>query len=454
MRNSPRKRSGATACSTPVEIFSLHQLNGISIGELRHLAAEKHGVKNAALLKKPELLTKLREHFETRHGLELKDEREDTGLEVSPISQTIDKLRNRIKDKKSGNGGEDTEPPEENLVGSADRLLELAEHVLTTPTTMHTQQDQIEIGTTETVVEDEVHVVETANPDQPTFDPSDVISEEVIDNSEENLYEEYITTENVEIVESGDIIEEIVEDDDDGMDEVSSSTHHLQTKYNQKICQAYVVAKSVKELRDLGRDMLRIHAENHGIDHASRLRMPELLKEVIEHYNNVHNAGLELSRLEMLKLNMLKLKKVKIEVKEKTPPPDFSQIIPKNVVPLEEQVHHVYEKRPDVCTVDIIVNNLTDMLALGTSILRPEASKHRVANSSRKQKLQVVEELWEHYLKFHLKETEGSEIVEEEYESETGFQSFKHTQQGFIVVREEDIVQGEEIQAIAEEITE
>ena len=97
MRNSPRKRSGATACSTPVEIFSLHQLNGISIGELRHLAAEKHGVKNAALLKKPELLTKLREHFETRHGLELKDEREDTGLEVSPISQTIDKLRNRIK---------------------------------------------------------------------------------------------------------------------------------------------------------------------------------------------------------------------------------------------------------------------------------------------------------------------------------------------------------------------
>ena len=86
---------------------------------------------------------------------------------------------------------------------------------------------------------------------------------------------------------------------------------------------------------------------------------------------------------------MLKLKKIKVDVKEKTPPPDFSKIIPKNVVPLEEQVHHVYEKRPDVCTVDIIVNNLKDMLALGTSILRPEASKHRVANSSRKQKLQV-----------------------------------------------------------------
>merc|ERR1712098_1006038 len=36
------------------------------------------------------------------------------------------------------------------------------------------------------------------------------------------------------------------------------------------ICHAYVIAKTVKEFRDLGRDMLRIHAENHGIEHASK----------------------------------------------------------------------------------------------------------------------------------------------------------------------------------------
>merc|ERR1719318_1734074 len=130
------------------------------------------------------------------------------------------------------------------------------------------------------------------------------------------------------------------------------------------VCHAYVIAKTVKELRDLGRDMLRIH------------------------------AGKEVSKLDMLKLNMLTLKKIKVDIREKTPPPDTSSMVPKNVVPIEEQVHHVYEKRPDICTVDIIVNNLKDMLALGTSILRPEASKHRVCNSSRKQKLQVVEELW------------------------------------------------------------
>jgi hypothetical protein len=226
---------------------------------------------------------------------------------------------------------------------------------------------------------------------QTAFHHQEVVTEEVIENSEDSLYEEYITPNNVEIVET------MNDDDEDmGMGMVSSSTDALSSGklYSNKTigsspCRGYVVASSVKELRDLGRDMLRIHAENHGLEHAGRLRMPDLLKEVIQHYNSEHEAGLELTRLEMLKLNMLRLKKVKVPVREKTPPPDFSQVIPKNVVPLEEQVHHVYEKRPDVCTVDIIVDNLKDMLALGTSILRPEASKHRVANSSRKQKLQV-----------------------------------------------------------------
>lgn len=161
------------------------------------------------------------------------------------------------------------------------------------------------------------------------------------------------------------------------------------TMVPKTVCHAYVIAKTVKEFRDLGRDMLRIHAENHGIEHASKLRMSELVREMIQHYNGVHNAGMEVSKLDQLKLNMLTLKKVKVDLREKTPPPDITKLIPKNVVPIEEQVHHVYEKRPDICTVEIIVNNLKDMLALGTSILRPEASKHRVCNSSRKQKLQV-----------------------------------------------------------------
>jgi len=226
------------------------------------------------------------------------------------------------------------------------------------------------------------------------------------------------------------------------------------------ICHAYVIAKTVKEFRDLGRDMLRIHAENHGIEHASKMRFNELIREMIQHYNGVHDAGMEISKLDMLKLNMLTLKKIKVDLRDKTPPPDITKMIPKNVVPLEEQVHHVYEKRPDICNVDIIVNNLKDMLALGTSVLRPEASKHRVCNSSRKQKLQVVEELWEHYLKFHLKDTEqggvivtdgtvkelvGEEYVEYRYQDGDG--------QECIVVSEGDLVAGEDIHTAAEEVT-
>jgi len=222
-------------------------------------------------------------------------------------------------------------------------------------------------------------------------------------------------------------------------------------------CHAYVIARTVKELRDLGRDMLRIHAENHGVEHAGKLRMSELVREMIQHYNGVHNAGMEVSKLDMLKLNMLQLKKIKVDIREKTPPPDTANMVPKNVVPIEEQVHHVYEKRPDICTVEIIVNNLKDMLALGTSILRPEASKHRVCNSSRKQKLQVVEELWEHYLKFHLKQTSEGGTVEREQGDELDMEYWRSgeetEEQDYIVVHEEDIVAGEDIHTAAEEVT-
>ena len=40
------------------------------------------------------------------------------------------------------------------------------------------------------------------------------------------------------------------------------------------------------------------------------MKMPELLKEVITHYNTVHDANLSVSKLDMLKLNMIQLKKV------------------------------------------------------------------------------------------------------------------------------------------------
>ena len=45
-------------------------------------------------------------------------------------------------------------------------------------------------------------------------------------------------------------------------------------------------------------------------------------------------------------------------------------------------------------------------------------------------------------------------MVEEEYEGEHTYQGYRTAQPGYMVVREEDIVHGEEIQAVAEEIAE
>ena len=33
--------------------------------------------------------------------------------------------------------------------------------------------------------------------------------------------------------------------------------------------------------------------------------------------------------------------KVRVQIREKTPPPDTSKMVPKNVVPIEEQVNHL-----------------------------------------------------------------------------------------------------------------
>ena len=106
MRNSPRKRAGSSSCANPVEFTNFNQLARAHIGALRHLAAEQHAIRNAALLKKPDLIEKLKQHFLHQHGVDLDNNEANQGAHCedgggvpsgSPISQTIDKLRNRIQ---------------------------------------------------------------------------------------------------------------------------------------------------------------------------------------------------------------------------------------------------------------------------------------------------------------------------------------------------------------------
>lgn len=54
-----------------------------------------------------------------------------------------------------------------------------------------------------------------------------------------------------------------------------------------------------------------------------------------------------------------------------------------------------------ICTAGIIAKTRNELAACGTSLLRPEAAAHKVHNASRKMKDQVIEELWDHYVKCH-----------------------------------------------------
>jgi len=428
MRNSPRKirgRGGETgtgpSCQGNINVETHSQLVRQPIGELRYQAGEVHGVRNASLLSRSDLVARLTKHFFYSHGVDLAEEdRFSTPLRETKVEdEDIEEVELEVEEP-------ELEVEEQTvLVEEDDRFLDSSRRGQVVLQGLQDLQRHEE-GDLGEVEETQQYILETAaGPDEETVSDYTIINS----NMRYKIGQE-----------TGD--QEMVV-------QVLPKT----------VCHAYVIARTVKELRDLGRDMLRIHAENHGIEHASKLRMSELVREMIQHYNGVHNAGLEVSKLDMLKLNMLTLKKVKVDIREKTPPPDTTNMVPKNVVPLDEQVHHVYEKRPDICTVDIIVNNLKDMLALGTSILRPEASKHRVCNSSRKQKLQVVEELWEHYLKFHLKQSSDGNMVERRpgelvtHQDLLEYSEEWNDDQDYIVVSEEDIVAGEDIHTAAEEVT-
>ena len=75
------------------------------------------------------------------------------------------------------------------------------------------------------------------------------------------------------------------------------------------------------------------------------------------------------------------------------------------VAPIDVQNDkHNFSNGMNVCTAKILALRRGDLLAFGTSILRPEAALHKVHNSSRKPKQLVIDELWKHYVEFHSKE--------------------------------------------------
>jgi len=117
------------------------------------------------------------------------------------------------------------------------------------------------------------------------------------------------------------------------------------------------------------------------------------------------------SRIALTKQKSRDLKEKRIEEEARSKQPSSSASSSEQLNDLSESneqvknssssTEQVNVKQPSACSMDIIVDNLKDMDDLGTTLLRREASKHRVDNSKGKPKVEVVEELWEHYLKYH-----------------------------------------------------
>ena len=284
MRQSPRRKG---ICHGDVSVTHAGQLSRLPLGELRQLADEEHGIKSASLLSRADLIEKLGSHYQNSHGVEL-----------SLLKQVLSKLRGgdvQTKEVKTEEVVADqTQEPEQMVIQSAEGKRQVV---------IRGQDGSM-------IIQDigDQEQAEVVTPHQ---------GEQYIVTSEEG---QVITGEEV-VTEYQDPIS--TEEEEEAGQEAESDNNEM--SMSKTVCHAYVIAKTVKEFRDLGKDMLRIHAENHGIEHASKLRLGELVREMVQHYNGVHNAGMEVSKLDMLKLNMLTLKKVKIDMREKTPPPDITK---------------------------------------------------------------------------------------------------------------------------------
>merc|ERR1719376_619779 len=95
--------------------------------------------------------------------------------------------------------------------------------------------------------------------------------------------------------------------------------------------------------------------------------------------------------------------------------------------------------KPHFCVSPIVAKNKAGLTALGTSKLRPQASAHKVFNSSRRPKKEVVEELWAHYEDYHADEIakmnsgavggSGSSLTEALMEQASSYHQHHHQQQ-------------------------
>ena len=250
-------------------------------------------------------------------------------------------------------------------------------------------------------------------------------------------------------------------------------------------CNAPLEAKSEAELRKKGTSILRRHASKHGIINSSRKRIDTVVKELSQHYLNVHKfalipeperpakpvkaepnkdplaiktsysgsassghadsngsyGGLEMqsffpqtnlyqsaANLQSLPSGGFAYQNPAIQqhqvslpihpIPQQTYDSSHNRILNANSLNCQKKTPKGNAKavksepntsKAQFCNSPIVAKSKGELSALGTSKLRPEASSHKVFNSSRKCKQEVVAELWEHYQTHHASEIVGNQ---------------------------------------------
>lgn len=98
---------------------------------------------------------------------------------------------------------------------------------------------------------------------------------------------------------------------------------------NKGACAGEVVTSSARALRQKGSSFLRTHASKHGITNASRKLTGEVLRELTEHYTNVHGINMQLDASSEVNVNGHEKKKVKVESAKVMAEKVIKQTLPK-----------------------------------------------------------------------------------------------------------------------------
>merc|ERR1719295_449818 len=174
------------------------------------------------------------------------------------------------------------------------------------------------------------------------------------------------------------------------------------------------------ELKAKGTAFLRCHATKHGVVNASRKKLDFFVRELSTHYLSAHNVCLVQDLVLASSESPGSGRSRPVIIDRRSMPQDqralnsttfnIAHCQNKNTFPprLEgtkkkrsSKVQPSDQPAPTECHTPIIAQTREELNKISTGVLRPHASRHKILNSSRRTKQNVIQELWHHYETFH-----------------------------------------------------